>query len=71
MPTEIFDESRLLELAKIAMRCKVVKYTDVVKIKVKTRRRLYTMKVEPRKAHGLLEKLKKACKEVVEIEVGK
>jgi len=71
MPVEIFDENRLLELAKVAMRCKVVKYPDIIKIKVKTKRKLYTMKVEPEKGKELIEKLKGVCKETTEIEVGK
>jgi len=64
MPAEILDAELFVKLAEKAEVCRVVRYEDEVKLKLRTPARLYTMKMEPPKADELLKNLK--CK-VVEL----
>lgn len=64
MPTEIFDSNEFVEISERAEYCAVKRLRDIVKLKLRTRRRLYTLKVEPLKAEELIKKLR--C-EIVEV----
>jgi len=57
MPTEIFDLDRFVEISERAEYCAVKRLRDVVKLKLRTARRLYTLKVEPVNAEELIKKL--------------
>jgi ferritin-like protein len=64
MPTEIFDSNRFVEISGRAEYCAVKRLKDVVKLKIRTARRLYTLKVEPLKAEELIKKLQCEIREI-------
>ena len=64
MPVEIFDIEKFLKLAELASECRVKRLKDKVKLKLRTSRRLYTIKLDPAKAEDVLKNIK--C-EVVEV----
>lgn len=64
MPGEISEPDRFLEISERADHCIVKRLKDVVKLKLRTPSRLYTLKVNPVKAEELIKKLR--C-EIVEI----
>ena len=57
LPAEI-DENTFLKLVTEVESCRVKRLDDVVKVKIKTPRRLYTFKAEKNEAEGLLKKIK-------------
>lgn len=57
MPIEIFDENEFLEIAKRAHECRVKRGDEIVKLKLRTKKRLYTIKLPPEKADELLSKI--------------
>ena len=64
MPSEIFDRDRFVEISERAEYCAVKRLKDVVKLKLRTARRLYTLKVEPVKAEELIKKLQCEIREI-------
>jgi hypothetical protein len=56
------DEDSFLKLAENAENCIVKRLGDFVKLKLKTSRRLYTLRVEKDRAEEILRKLK--CKTI-------
>lgn len=64
MPEEIFDVERFVKLSESASECRVKRLGDYVKLKLRTKRRLYTLKVEADKVDEVLRRVK--CK-VVEL----
>jgi hypothetical protein len=54
MPREIFDESKFLELSDYAIHCRVKRLKEVVKLKLRTKKILYTYKTDPASAERLL-----------------
>ena len=54
MPKEIFDEEKFLELAEFAIHCRAKRVKDVVKLKLRTKKRLYTYKTDPTTADRLV-----------------
>jgi large subunit ribosomal protein L38e len=57
MPKEIFDEEKFLELAEFAIHCRVKRVKDVVKLKLRTKKHLYTYKTDPITADRLVRAL--------------
>ena len=58
MPIEIFDEKKFLEIAKTeAHLCRIKKVKDVVKLKLRTPKHLYTYKTDSVKAEALLKEI--------------
>ena len=57
LPSEIFDEEKFLELAEFAVHCRVKRIKDVVKLKLRTKKRLYTYKTDPITADRLVRNL--------------
>lgn len=57
MPKEIFDEEKFLELAEFAIHCRVKRVKDVVKLKLRTKKLLYTYKTDPITADRLVRAL--------------
>ena len=64
MPTEIFDTDEFVGLSEEAEYCNVKRLEDVVKLKLRTPKMLYTLKVEPPKAEEIFKKLKCEIREI-------
>ena len=63
MPVEVFDPDEFISISERARYCIVKRSGDVVKLKLRTPRRLYTLKVKPEEAEDIIRQLR--C-EVVE-----
>lgn len=57
IPKEIKNENKLIELAKDASECKVIRIGDTVKIKLRTNKYLYTYKTNPESADNILKRI--------------
>ena len=57
MPREIFDEEKFLEIAERAFHCRVKRIKDIVKLKLRTSKILYTYKTDPDSAEQLLKQI--------------
>ncbi|MEM0313131.1 MAG: hypothetical protein QXQ41_01065 [Candidatus Bathyarchaeia archaeon] len=64
MPAEISDIDKFIEISGRAEYCAVKRLKDVVKLKLRTRRMLYTLKVEPSKAEEVIKKLRCEIQEI-------
>jgi ferritin-like protein len=58
MPSEILDVEKFVAMSAHAEYCLVKRLKETVKLKLRTPRRLYTLKVEPLKAEEIIKKLK-------------
>ncbi|HMK83731.1 MAG TPA: hypothetical protein VK503_08440 [Candidatus Bathyarchaeia archaeon] len=58
MPTELADEEEFVRISERAIECRVKRLEDVVKLKLRTPRQLYTLKADPTKAAELLKQIK-------------
>ncbi len=58
MPAEIFDPDEFVHLSERALYCIVKRSGDVVKLKLRTPRRLYTLKVKPEEAEEIISRLR-------------
>ncbi len=65
MPIEIQDRDKFIDISGRAIECRVVKKEKTSKVKARTRRYLYTIKVRLDELNDFLKKLK--CKKIVEI----
>ncbi|MFW9900595.1 MAG: hypothetical protein ACFFDY_04835 [Candidatus Thorarchaeota archaeon] len=54
MPREIFDEEKFIEISEYAIHCRVKRLKDSVKLKLRTKKILYTYKTDPATAERLL-----------------
>ncbi len=57
MPKEIFDEEKFLELAEFAIHCRVKRVKDEVKLKLRTKKLLYTYNTDPATADRIVREL--------------
>lgn len=64
MPTEIKDVDQFLSLSQTATECRVKRSGDTVKLKLRTPKMLYTIKLDPARAEDLLKQIKCEVKEV-------
>ncbi|MEM2103935.1 MAG: 50S ribosomal protein L38e [Candidatus Bathyarchaeia archaeon] len=64
MPSEIFDVDKFVEISERAEYCAVKRLKDIVKLKLRTARRLYTLKVDPLKAEEVIKQLRCEVREV-------
>jgi hypothetical protein len=64
LPTEIKDVDRFLSLSETATECRVKRSGDTVKLKLRTPRMLYTIKLDVAKAEDLIKKVKCEVREV-------
>jgi ferritin-like protein len=64
MPSEIFDVDKFIELSERAEYCAIKRSKDLVKLKLRTPRRLYTLKAEPAKAEEIIKKLQTEIREI-------
>jgi large subunit ribosomal protein L38e len=69
MPIFVASEQEFIEIAKRAIECRVKKLEKkgIAKVKARTKRYLYTYKVQLQELNTLLEKLKGVCKNIVEV----
>ena len=58
MPSEIFDVEKFVTMSAKANYCSVKRLSQTVKLKLRMPKRLYTLKVEPRRADEVIKKLK-------------
>jgi hypothetical protein len=64
MPVEILDAEKFVEMSARAKYCAVKRLKSLVKLKLRTPGKLYTLKVESGKAEETIKKLKCEIKEV-------
>jgi len=54
VPREIFNEEKFIEISEYAIHCRVKRLKDKVKLKLRTKKILYTYKTDPATAERLL-----------------
>lgn len=64
VPSEIFDAEKFVEISGQAEYCAVKRLRDVVKLKLRTPKKLYTLKVAPGNAEGIIKKLQCEIREI-------
>jgi ferritin-like protein len=64
MPSEIFDVDEFVDISGRADFCAVKRLSDIVKLKLRTASRLYTLKVEPGKASEIISRLQCEVREI-------
>ena len=57
MPREIFDEDKFLEIAEFSVHCRVKRLKKVVKLKLRTKKILFTYICDPATAESLLKRI--------------
>jgi len=67
VPVEVYDKNKFIELSARAEVCRVVKKEKegIAKVKARTKRYLYTIKIPLNELEEFVKQLK--CKEVVEV----
>jgi len=58
MPSEISDSEEFLRISERASECRVKRLKDIVKLKLRTPKQLYTIQVDPVKAADLLKQIR-------------
>ena len=64
MPAEIFDVDKFIEIAEHAEYCNIKRLDRVVKLKLRTPKKLYTLKINPTKAEEIIKKLQCEIREL-------
>jgi len=64
MPEEIFDVDKFIEISERAEYCNIKRLKQVVKLKLRTPRKLITLKVDPTKAEEIVKKLRCEIREI-------
>ncbi len=64
MPTEIFDTEKFVQLSERAEYCAIKSLDKIVKLKLRTPKQLYTLKVKPSQAEEIIKKLGCEIREV-------
>jgi ferritin-like protein len=64
MPEEIFDTEKFVKVSEHAEYCNIKRLKRTVKLKLRTSRKLYTLKVDPTKAEEIIKKLHCEIREV-------
>jgi ferritin-like protein len=64
MPEEIFDMDKFIELSERAEYCDIKRLKRMVKLKLRTPRKLFTLKVNPTKAEEVVKKLRCEIREI-------
>ncbi len=57
MPREIFDEEKFLEISEFSIHCRVKRLKESVKLKLRTKKILYTLVCDPVTAERLLKNI--------------
>jgi hypothetical protein len=58
MPSEIANAEEFVRLSERASECRVKRLRDIVKLKLRTSRQLYTIRLDPDKAAEVLKQVK-------------
>ena len=58
MPAEVTDVQEFVKISDRAVECRVKRLKDVVKLKLRTPSKLYTIKVDPEKAAEMLKQIR-------------
>ena len=64
MPVEIYDPQQFIELSKNSVECRVIRKGDTVKLKLRAKKHLYTLKTTPKDAEGILAQIPCEVREV-------
>lgn len=64
MPEEIFDVDKFVQIAEHADYCNIKRLKREVKLKLRTSKKLYTLKVDPTKAQEIIKRLNCEIREV-------
>ena len=64
MPEEVFDVDKFIQISERAEYCDIKRLKKIVKLKLRTSRKLYTLKVDPTKAEEVVKKLRCEIREV-------
>jgi ferritin-like protein len=64
VPSEIVDSEKFVEISGRAEYCVVKRLKEIVKLKLRTSKRLYTLKVEPAKAEDIIKRLQCEIREI-------
>ena len=64
MPAEITDVDKFVEISGRANFCAVKRLKEVVKLKLRTPSRLYTLKIEPINAEEIIKRLQCEIREI-------
>jgi len=64
MPAEIKDTEEFLKISERATYCAIKRLPRTVKLKLRTPRRLYTLKTNPAKAEEIIKKLSCEIREI-------
>ena len=64
MPKEIFDPDQFVQISERADYCNIKRLKRMVKLKLRTPGKLYTLKVDPTKAEEVVKKLRCEIREV-------
>ena len=64
MPIEIFNQEEFIEISDRAEYCAVKRLKEFVKLKLRTTKHLYTLKVKPTNAEEIIKKLQCEIREL-------
>jgi ferritin-like protein len=64
MPEEIFDVGKFIAISERAEYCNIKRLKQVVKLKLRTPKKLITLKVNPTKAEEIVKKLRCEIREI-------
>jgi len=64
MPEEIFDVDKFIEISERAEYCNIKRLKTIVKLKLRTPKKLITLKVNPTKAEEIVKKLRCEIREI-------
>jgi hypothetical protein len=64
VPVEIFDIDEFIQIAERAEYCNIKRLEREVKLKLRTPRKLFTLKVNPTKAEEIVKKLRCEIREI-------
>jgi len=64
MPEEVFDLERFVQISERAEYCAIKRLRKAVKLKLRTPKKLYTLKINPTKAEEIMKKLRCEIREV-------
>jgi len=64
MPEEVFDVDKFVEISERAEYCNIKRLKRMVKLKLRTPRKLFTLKVNPTKAEEVVKKLRCEIREI-------
>jgi len=64
MPREVFDQDQFVQISERAEYCAIKRLKKKVKLKLRTPKTLYTLKVEPTTAEDVIRKLRCEIREV-------